>query len=111
MKCSEQQRGAVLVFKPTGPIVEDEARGFADRVREVARERLGRVVVDASGVAYVDSTGLESLVDVATELSTGGQALKLCSVSPTLREVLELTGVAPQFELFDDANSAVRSFL
>jgi anti-anti-sigma regulatory factor len=44
-------------------------------------------------------------------MSGAGQSLKLCSVNKTIREVLELTDLAAQFDQFDDATSAVRSFL
>jgi len=111
MECTRQQRGAVLVLKPRGPLADQEAREFGTQLTDASREQFGRVVVDASAVSFVDSVGLETLVDVTDRMAGGGQALKLCGVNPTLREVLELTGVATQFELYEDANSAVRSFM
>ena len=72
---------------------------------------LGRVVLDASAVAYVDSRGLEVLVEVGEAMSQGGQALKLCGANETLREVMELTETFGNFEHFADIQSAVRSFL
>jgi len=111
MELLTQQRGAVVVVRPTGPLTSADAESFKARVRELIRENLGRVVIDASALPYVDSGGLESLADVAAELAQGGKGLKVCAANPTIRQVLELTGLAPQFEHFDDANSAVRSFL
>ena len=106
-----QQRGAVVVVRPMGPLTGADAEPFKARVRELIRENLGRVVIDASALPYVDSGGLESLADVAADLAQGGKGLKVCAANSTIRQVLELTGLAPQFEHFDDANSAVRSFL
>jgi anti-anti-sigma factor len=106
-----QQRGAVMIVRPVGPLTGAEADPFRCRVRELIRENLGRIVIDASAVPFVDSGGLESLADVAADLAQGGKGLKVCAANATLRQVLELTGLAPQFEHFDDANSAVRSFL
>jgi anti-anti-sigma regulatory factor len=40
-----------------------------------------------------------------------GHALRLCGANETLRQVLELTDLAPQFEQYADVNAAVRSFL
>jgi anti-anti-sigma factor len=77
----------------------------------VIRENLGRVVIDAASLHFVDSQGLESLADVADDLMRSGKGLKLCAANETLRQVIELTGLSPRFEHFDDANSAVRSFL
>jgi anti-anti-sigma factor len=75
------------------------------------KERLGRVVLDVSGIAYVDSLGLETLLDIADELSAGGHCLKLVAVNETLDQVIELTGLASHFEQYEDSNAAVRSFL
>jgi len=111
VKIREHQKGAVTVLKPDGPLTEADAEALRSRLMEALREKLGRIVLDASAVPYVDSKGLEMLVDVTQEMSRGGQALKLCSVNETVRQVLELTGVSSQFEHFEDTNSAVRSFL
>lgn len=111
MKIQEQKHGAVTVIKPSGPIANADVEMFKQRLLTVIQEALGRVVVDASAVPFIDSKGLEALVDVTDEVAQSGQLLKLCSVNKTLREVLSLTGLSSQFEHFEDANSAVRSFL
>ncbi len=72
---------------------------------------LGRFVLDMSAIPYVDSKGLEALVEVTEEMSRSGQALRLCAPNKTVREVLELTDLASQFDHFEDTNTAVRSFL
>jgi anti-anti-sigma factor len=111
MEIQEHNHGAVTVLAPRGPLVEADAQAFREQVERVATRTLGRFVLDASGVPFADSKGLETLLDVTEQLGQSGQSLKICKVNDTLREVLELTGLAPQFEYFDDANDAVRSFL
>jgi anti-sigma B factor antagonist len=111
MEFLTQQRGAVLVVRPTGPLTTAEADAFKSKVRGLIREHLGRVVIDASAIHFVDSQGLESLADIADELLRSGKGLKLCAANETLQQVIELTGLSPWFEHFEDANSAVRSFL
>ncbi len=51
------------------------------------------------------------LVEVTEEMGRSGQALRMCGANKTVREVLELTDLASHFEHFQDANTAVRSFL
>lgn len=111
MEIDEQKQGAVTVLRPRGPLVEADAPGFASRVRHAIAGSLGRVVLDASSLAFVDSIGLEALVDIAEELADSGLSLRLCGVNETLREVFDLTGTASLFEHHEDATSAVRSFL
>lgn len=96
---------------PDGPLTGQAATDLKEQLLDQIQAHLGRVVLDATAVPYLDSLGLECLVDVTEELSTSGQALKLCGSNPTIREVFELTGVAAQFEFYEDPHAAVRSFL
>lgn len=111
MDIQEQRHGAVTVIKPQGPLVLGDADQFRTHLAEITTRSLGRFVVDASAVPYVDSQGLEALVQSTDELGTSGRALRLCGACETLREVLELTGLADRFEHYEDVNTAVRSFL
>lgn len=111
MEVVEQRHGAVTVVKPMGPLVQQDAVKFRQRLGEVMGRSLGRFVVDASMIAFVDSQGLEVLVTASDELADSGRSVRLCGATETLREVLDLTGNANRFEHFADVNSAVRSFL
>jgi anti-anti-sigma factor len=111
MKIVEQRQGAVVVLKPEGVLVEQEAAAFKQRLIQALGSSLGRFVVDLSAVPFVDSAGLEALVEVTEEMGKSGQSLRLCAANKTVREVLELTDLANLFEHFEDANTAVRSFL
>ena len=78
--------------------------------RMFADENFHGVVVDLNAVPFVDSRGLEVLVEANDVLAEGGRSLKLCGVNETIREVLDLTGLAQRFDHFADTNSALRSF-
>lgn len=111
MDIHESREGAVTVIKPGGPLLQNDAEQFRACFMAALPKCLGRVVIDASAIAYVDSRGLEVLVEVGEEMSQGGQAMKLCGANETLREVMELTETIGHFEQFADIQSAVRSFL
>jgi anti-anti-sigma factor len=111
MKLHQQQHGAVTLLKPDGALVEADLSEFTSVLRALIAGRLGRVVVDLSAVPFIDSAGLERLLDITDELGQGGQCLKLCALNKIVRQVLELTEIHSHFDLFEDVNSAVRSFL
>ena len=111
MEIQEQKYGAVTALRPRGPLVDREADMLRIRVLDVRTRSLGRLVLDLSSVPFVDSAGLETLLDLTEELSQSGQALKLCGVTDVVREALSLTDISSMFEHFDDVNSGVRSFL
>jgi len=111
MEITTQRQGAVTVVRPQGALLEPDAEQVKAALLQTASANLGRVVLDMEGIPFVDSRGLEVLVEVSEELSEGGQVLKLCAANKTVREVLELTELGALFEHFEDANSAARSFL
>ncbi len=111
MEIQEQRHGAVTVLKPHGALISSDAEQFRARLEEARAKSFGRIVVDASSISYVDSTGLETLVDVTEELADSGHALKLCGLNETIRDVLDLTELVSLFEYYEDINSAVRSYL
>jgi anti-anti-sigma factor len=111
MDITEQTKGAVKVLRPRGPLVQADADDFKRRAAGTAQAALGRIVIDASAIPYVDSRGLEVLAELSDELAGSGQTLKLCAANETVREVLDLTDLSSLFEHYEDANAAVRSFL
>src|SRR5438552_10448796 len=108
MEIAETTKGAVKVLRPKGPLSLADAEQFKKCATEAAGTAMGRVVIDASGIPYVDSRGLEVLVELGETLSQSGQTLKLCQVNETLREVFDLTNVSGALEQYEDVNAAVR---
>lgn len=111
MEIREQQHGAVKAILPQGPLCQADASEFQRITTNAITATMGRCVVDLSGTPYVDSLGLESLLSLSEALADSGRMLKLCGVCETVREILELTDLASNFEQYEDMNSAVRSFL
>ncbi len=108
---TEQRHGAVAVLKPDGPCIQEQAQSLNEAALPKVRPLMGRMVIDLSASAYVDSLGLETLLDLADAMQACGQTLRLAGVSATVREVLDLTGLTNRFEFHADTNLAVRSFL
>jgi len=111
MEIDSQHKGAVAVLKPKGALTHNEADDFKNRLLESVAANLGRVVVDASAIPFIDSRGLEVFIEISEQLAQSGKALILCNTNETLREVLYLTDLMSMFEHYEDANAAVRSFL
>lgn len=111
MKLEQQQVGTVEVLKPVGTLVEDDATQFAQRIKQRMTSTNVRVVLDLHDVPYVDSTALEALADAADALEARSSRLRLVSVAPTVREVLQLTGLSRRMQFFEQVEDAVRSFL
>jgi anti-sigma B factor antagonist len=55
--------------------------------------------LDGSGLTFIDSSGLRVLVDAHRRLGATKEALLLTGVTPTLRRLLEVTGLDEHFSV------------
>jgi len=67
------------------------------------------VVVDLSGVEFLDSAGVGLLVGLFKNARLRGGRARFCGLTPGVRSVLELIQLDRIFEIYDDAETAVRS--
>jgi anti-anti-sigma factor len=111
VKLEQTQVGTVDVLSPVGALVDDDATTFNSQLKDRLRSPSTRLVVCLQHVPYLDSTALEGLLEAADDLGGRGSGLKLANVSPTCREIFELTGLSERFRLFATLEDAVKSFL
>lgn len=111
MELALQDDGSVTVVTLSGDLVIGEAEALFKRtVSRLLEEGRVQLVVDCSGLRYVDSSGLGSLVRALTTSQHEGGGTKLLRVPATLRKLLELTKLDSVFESFDNRDQAVSSF-
>ncbi len=111
MKIERRTVGTVDVCAPQDALVDEASEEFKQVLQGCLRGANPRMVVDMNEVVYVDSAALEALAGVADELGERGVQLKLAGVTPTCREILELTGLSGRYQFFEDVDAAVRSYL
>jgi len=95
-----------LVVKLTGDIDLEHA----PRVRELLLECVGRekdVVVDLSGVDYIDSSGIANLVEALQTANRQGTGFQLVSVTGQAMRVLQLARLEKVFAIHDDLAAAI----
>ncbi|MFZ5918244.1 MAG: STAS domain-containing protein [Chloroflexota bacterium] len=98
-------------------IVELEGR-FDAYTAPPVKQKLGdlaaggqaRIVVSMSGVSFVDSTGLSTLVSGLKRCRQGGGDLKIAALQQPVRIIFELTRLDKAFEIFSDVEAALNSF-
>jgi anti-sigma B factor antagonist len=69
---------------------------FAARLSEIARQNPQRLVIDLTGVGFLDSSGLHAFVRVRRELPEGCPII-LRRPQRQVREVFEVTGLSQVF--------------
>ena len=104
------RQGAVDVVHGDEPLnheITDEVRATLESIEKQGQPH---VVFDLENVPLIDSQGLELLLDFQDSFSDRGGALKLAGPNSLCRNILKITKVETQIEIFDDVISAVGSF-
>lgn len=79
-------------------------------LRDAIRKTSHHVLVDLSGVGYIDSAGLGELVAGFNQVTADGRALKLLRPGKRVDSMLHITKLYSTFEVFEDEASALASF-
>jgi anti-sigma B factor antagonist len=64
------------------------------------------ILIDLSGVRYMDSSGIATLVEAMQNCMKQGMRLRLVELSPSVRDVFELARLASVFEIFPSVSDA-----
>ena len=66
--------------------------------------------IDLSRVTFMDSSGLAALARLYKRIRIGHGDVRLCSLPPEMRRIIELTRFDRVFDIFDTREAAVASF-
>ena len=82
-----------------GEIDAGSATTLQRRLDEAGELTTGAVVLDMSGVTFIDSTGLSAVIRVHQRMDQHGRSLVLRHISAPMRRLLDITGVGPALGL------------
>jgi anti-sigma B factor antagonist len=102
--------GSVAVLGLDGRLTVNDQPGL---LKTAVEEAIGRgsidVVLDLTGVGYVDSTRLGELIAAHVTVGRRGGRLKLACVPSRVVELLRIAGLEGVFERFDSVEAAAAS--
>ena len=110
MEIRERQLGELTVVELTGRLTVNDQPGL---LKEAVATAVGKgarhVVLDLSGVRYIDSTRLGELIAAHITVNRQGGRLKLVAAPDRIVELLSLAGLGGIFERYASAEEATRS--
>jgi anti-sigma B factor antagonist len=96
-----------VVVTVRGDLDFDSATALGTALDRVLDRPAPRVVVDVSGVAFCDSTGLSSFVLGHLRARAAGGWLRVAAPSEWLLRMLETVGLTPQVEVYPSVADAL----
>lgn len=106
MDIREETEGDVVLIRVAGRLDSGSA-GELEAVLPVRTHAHAKVVLDLADTPYVSSAGLRVLLIGAKAARAAGHKLVLAGLSPSVREVFDISGFTTLFAIEADADSAV----
>lgn len=104
------RQGAVNVVTGDQPLNVDNVDAARTAIDSCLTSRQPKIVLDLGRILLLDSAGLELLTATRQTCQRRGGQLQLANPNPLTRDILRMTGLDGQFEIFDTVLSAVGSF-
>ncbi len=96
-----------VVVRITGDIDAARSTAVQHPILALLDKRPERIVVDFSGVAYMDSAGLASFVKLLSRTRKQGAELRLAALSDMLKGLFEITRLDTVFNICDSEEAAL----
>jgi anti-sigma B factor antagonist len=100
----ENQGAHIVLFNGE---IDLESSPAARKILLKCFDNTGNVIVDLSGVTYIDSSGVASLVEALQAAKKNGSQLSLAAVSEPTRRVLELARLDKVFAIYSSVDEAL----
>jgi anti-sigma B factor antagonist len=110
LKLSTRTVDGILVVDCIGRIVfGEESAQLRDTVKKLIAEHKN-LVLNLSGVGYIDSGGLGTLVALYTTARNAGGSVKLAALTQRVGDLLQVTKLVTVFDVYENEQQAVDSF-
>lgn len=109
----EFEQGAldnISILKISGDITLYNAGELKQKINQLMSEGVLRIVLDLSGVAFIDSSGIGAMISVKTLLKKKGGDIKLSNAGDTVKSVFTLTRLNQIFDFRESAEEAAAAF-
>ncbi|HJY92151.1 MAG TPA: STAS domain-containing protein [Candidatus Acidoferrum sp.] len=111
MTISTRQVGGITILDIGGRIVlGEESTSLRDVIRDLLKNGHKQILFNLGDVAYIDTTGLGSLVGAFTTVRKQGGDLKLLNLPEKFAGVMQITKLYKVFDIMNDEAAAVKSF-
>jgi anti-sigma B factor antagonist len=107
---SIRQSDNVSLVDVKGRITSFEAQAFRDAIHGLLNRGHKNIILNLTGLEYLDSSGIGELVRNYLSVVKKGGAMKVVGLAPKVEEILKVTQLYQVFPEFPDEESALESF-
>jgi anti-sigma B factor antagonist len=110
MKIKTQDYNDVTVVELQGELDGEFSEAFQNTITDILAKHKSGIVLDMSGIGFIDSQGLELLLWTHDQCSQVKQQLRLAGLDENCLKILEVTRLDSEFDHYMELAEAVMSF-
>lgn len=105
-----RQSAQVSLIDLNGRLTFFEVGVLRENITRLLREGRKQMVLNLSGLQYLDSSGIGELARMYVMVVKGGGEMKVIGLTPKIQEILKITHLYQVFPEFPDEQTALQSF-
>jgi anti-anti-sigma factor len=91
----------------SGRLMMADANEVREKLKQIIEQGSGKLLIDLDGLTFIDSSGCSVLISAFKAIRTRQGRLVLCSLSPEIQSLIELTRLNEIFEIFAEKEAAL----
>src|SRR6266850_3122861 len=95
-----RHQNQVSLIDVSGHLTFFEVGALGNSIQSLLKERRKNIVLNLSGLAYLDSSGIGELARIYVAVVKQGGAMKVIGLTPKVEEVLKITHLSQVFQEF-----------
>jgi anti-anti-sigma factor len=100
--------GARTILTPKEPLTHENCQDVEAMFNEAMNQHRTEIILDCKAVSYMDSAGLELLVQVDEKLRKRGGILKLIALNDVCKDIFVATRLIGVFPVYENVHEAIR---
>jgi anti-anti-sigma factor len=110
MQITSRDEKGVAVFVLVGRVDSAGAAELDQALQSATVEGKHKMVLDMSGVSYINSAGLRTLADILTQNRANHGDLRLVALNLKVERVFKIIGFDKFFQTYDTIEEAIANF-
>lgn len=96
-----------MIIAPQGAIIAGDLESFGEAVDACIAEAKLKIVIDFRNVPFIDSAGLENVMDIVCEVERRGGDLRIASLNDVCRDIFRVTRLDALLQIQDRLEQAI----
>ncbi len=108
MRVQDELRGDIVIITLKGDMMgEPDTGAFRDKIRELLDKGMKRIILDLSGVKWMNSLGLGALISAFTSVKNHEGEMVIANVTKKVESLFMITQLIKVFKHYDTVDEAI----